>query len=287
VTAKQAGGEESEKDHRAKGTRRFRPARVESEERMRRSCRRLGGSEAHGPRILSLLTLLVALAFLEAGASEPLLVGGQAEPRPSPADSLASRLAIPPTLAGARPLPLAPSKGYERHRFQPSVNFGLGLRTFDPDLSGFAGLLGATPSIDLSPVTCVFIEFNLSDLISIQADAGTLPGSAGTDGHQGLLGLVAYPRLFPHSRLRPCIGAGVSFCQFDTQYSGFRIHAGTEGWYATAGLEYRVQGPVVQLYACYSSMERISTIVESDTVEERVRVSMDLSSVMFGIRLKI
>jgi len=268
---------------------------------MRRNRRQLGCSRAHGFRIMPLLTISIALAFMEAGAAEPFIVRGQAEQGPppadslasradspaSPADSLASRLAIPTQWVRKGRLPLAPSKGYERPRFHPSVNFGLGMRTFHPDLSGFAELLGRTPSIDLSPVTSVFVEFNFSDLVSLQVDGGTIRGSTATNGHHGLLGLVAYPRVFPDPRLRPSIGAGLSFCHFHTHHSGFLVYAGAQGWYATVGLEYRAHGPAVQIYAGYSSVGPISTTVQGESIEEPARVSMNLSSVMLGIRLKV
>jgi len=162
-----------------------------------------------------------------------------------------------------------------------AIELGIGLRTFNPDLSGLASAFEHTPSSVLTVVVSALIEADISKVGGIQLDAGPLLSTAGLSGCQGLLGVILYPPLLIRPAHRVFLNGGMSAASFSYEKSDLIAKAGHSGWYAGAGWERRLgRDREVQFYGAYSSAPRVSKNSSGGSAW------VDVSSVMVGARIK-
>jgi hypothetical protein len=193
----------------------------------------------------------------------------------------------PDSLPGVGAIPLAPAQGYHFPRAYPCLDVGFGLRTFSPDLSGLSQVYGATPSFGLSPVLCGVVEIGCSGTLGIQVNAGRSLGGGSNEGYQGLAGPLLYLHPFSNPGLRPCLSAGVAICSFrgSTTEQSIVTVAGATGFYASAGLEYRLaRGRAIAIYAGYCSYPRVSSSYTGGG--QAIDAAVDFSSAIIGIQLE-
>lgn len=186
-------------------------------------------------------------------------------------------------------LPLAPAEGYPYPRYFPAVDFGFGLRTYSPDVSGLAGVFGRDPDLGLSPLLSGIFEIGFAEAFAIQLEGGSSVG--GEKAFQGSLGGVYYIPLSSSKKVRAFVGAAMIFCSLDSRYSGIVVNGGGSGFSGTAGLQLLL-GTVAaaEVYAGYSSLPEVTTLYTdwSPSGAERVSVpaSVKLSSPVLGLRVK-
>ena len=187
-------------------------------------------------------------------------------------------------------IPLAPSKGYACPRHYPSLDVGLGLRTFAPDMSGLSGVYGGTPRFGFSTLLSGVVEIGVSDLFSFQADAGTTLTSE-NQGYQGLAGIAFSLRSFSNPNLRTRFGAGVAICSFKAEVFHIITEAGATGLYACGGLEYLpLPHTAFEIYGGYTLYPRVSTLTDlrigPGPYDQVFHASVDFSRVIIGLRFK-
>lgn len=232
------------------------------------------------------VSILISGLVVSAGAQTPEPPDSSRTAAALPAPSIRPT-SIPSLNVGE--IPLAPAAGYRLPRKYPRLDLGAGVRTFNPDLSGLSNAYDGTPSFGLSPMFCWMIELACADVVGLQADAGVIPSNDTREAFQGTAGLVAYLHPFANPALRPCLGAGVAVCSFRAEADDIITVAGETGFYVTAGLEYLL-GPdaALNFYSGYCSYPRVSTTYVDYSVSggQEIDVSLDLSNVTFGLRLK-
>lgn len=182
----------------------------------------------------------------------------------------------------ARPtgaIPLASPAGFRYPEHYPDLLLGLGVRTFGPDFAGLTRVYDRTPSFGLSPILCGLCELALAEFISLQADAGLSIAPGGASGYHALAGLAGRWPL--SSALRPCLGAGVTFCAMRAEASDIITLAGSTGAYVTAGFDWLTGTDlVIDLFGGYCFFP------EESTEFEGIAASIDFSGPIFGARLK-
>jgi hypothetical protein len=183
------------------------------------------------------------------------------------------------------PLPLSPSHLLYRERAYPFLlDFGVGIRTFSPDLDGLSQVFQGTPSFSYSPLVTAHVELAVVEMFSVQAEAGT---STSSDGFTASVGFVFYVPIPTLRSLRPFIGAALEWCTVSGSYSGFDMAAGARGYSVTAGLEFLTKGVVgMDLLCGYAFFSPVSTTISDYTLAHPATATIDFSGPTFGLRLK-
>jgi len=213
--------------------------------------------------------------------------------RPPPLLSASGEMAVPrteakPVFSATRGnIPFAPPESLRYPRYYPALDFGLGLRTYSPDLSGTAKLFGKTPSFGISPLASGFVEVRIADAFAIQAEGAVSLG--GTACNQFTAGGSYFVPLVPTGSVQLFVNASVLLCSFRAESSGLVVEAGGSGFAGTAGVEFTLgQSGAVDVYGTWCSLPTIGTTFVrriSSTEQERIPASINLSSLIFGLRL--
>jgi hypothetical protein len=208
------------------------------------------------------------------------------ESRPQGAGGSRSSRFVLPSPYGAEPLPLARVSGLHMPRYYPSFAIAFGMRTIAPDLSGLAPATGVAPRMDISPVFDIVPEFLITEEIGLQADAGISPGDK---CHTASLAIVLYAHPFGDPGLRPFLEGGYLWTSMGGSASGLDFSAGGGGFRLGGGIEFQLGSVVgIALDVCYVWIGRKPTVFTDwvDGAEVGTPVSVDLSTLQFGIRIK-
>lgn len=223
--------------------------------------------------------------------------GSRRESRPQGAGGSLSSRAVLPSPYAAEPLPLARVSGLHMPRYYPCLAFAFGMRSFAPDLSGLAPATGKAPRMDISPVIDIVPEFLITEEIGIQADAGISPGDK---CYTASLSLVLYAHPFEDPGWRPFLEGGYFQSSIGGSVSGHDVSVGGSasgvdfsmgggGLRLGAGIEFHLGSTVgIVLDVCYENTGRISAVFTDwqEGQQVNVPVSVDLSSLQFGVRIK-
>jgi len=208
------------------------------------------------------------------------------EARPQPAGGTRSSRFVLPSPYGAEPLPLARISGLHMPRYYPCVAFAFGIRSYAPDFSGLASATGSVPRMDISPIIQVLPEVLLTEEIGIQADAGISPGDK---CYFSAISLVLYAHPFGDPGWRPFIEGGYVWTSMGGDLGGIDFTAGGGGLRLGAGIEFLLGSTAgIVLDVCYDHLAKKSSFFSDwmNQGEPAAPVSLDLSSIQFGIRLK-
>ncbi len=185
-------------------------------------------------------------------------------------------------------LPLAPAEGYPYPRYFPSLDLGIGLHTYAPDLSGLSKVFGKTPSLGISPLVFGIAELALAEAFAIQIEGGLSIG--GQNSYQGSLGGAYYIPLGSSREVHAFLGAAILICSLSAEQSGIRVEGGGAGFSGTAGVEIKLgTTAATDFYAGFCSLPEIATSFDdwvSPTQRTSVPASIKLSSLLFGLRIK-
>ncbi len=183
-------------------------------------------------------------------------------------------------------LPLAPAERYPYPRYFPALDFGIGLRTYDPDLSGLTGVFGKVPSLGLSPFVSAITEIALTEAFALQLEGGMSVG--GEEAFQGSIGGIYYVPLTSSKKVRAFLEAAILLCSFNARQSGIIVEGGGAGASVTAGLQLLLgTSMAVDIYAGYSALPEVNTqFTDYSSTSTGIPASVDMSSAMFGLRIK-
>ncbi len=196
-------------------------------------------------------------------------------------------------LADRMKLPLAQAEGYPYPRYFPALDFGIGLRTYGPDLSGLSGVFGKTPSLGISPMVSGVAEIALSEMFAMQCEAALSIG--GESAAQANLGGVYFISLVPSRTVKAFLGAAIVFFSMDSKASGLIVEAGGTGFSGTIGVQLQLgQSGAMDVYGGYCSLPDVATEFSeyksptqgTPPQEVKTPVSVKLSSPIFGLRFK-
>jgi len=181
-------------------------------------------------------------------------------------------------------IPLAADPGYPRMRRYPTFDLGIGIRSFGPDLSGMSGVFLSLPSVT-NPLLTFSFEVAISEVFALLAD-GAHTASEPEVG-EGLIGAIYYVQPFEDHDVRPYISAGIAICSIEIR-SGPYADAGATGFFGNVGLEFRAFPVALDVYAGYHGFPTVSTTwIDPYAAGTPVGASLNLSSFVFGLRLKI
>ncbi len=201
------------------------------------------------------------------------------------ASAAGSESATPAPQAREGTIPFAPARGQPFPRRYPALDLGFGLRTFSPRLSDLSEVYGHTPSFRLNPMLSASVEVAFSRTFGVLGDAGVSVMSTESSAAQGMVGLVAYFPASSSRQLRPYLGAGLALCSMSGKDSGTITDAGATGWFGRAGVEYPLgPGAALDLFGGYCAYPRVFT--DTYLAGQPTRISLDLSSVVVGLRYK-
>jgi hypothetical protein len=213
------------------------------------------------------------------------------------ADSLRFQWGARITHQAADPLPLAWAPGLKMPRRYPHIAVAVGLRTISPDLSGLRGGAIGSNKVFISPLFNIVTELVVTEEIGIQVDWGHSSFEYNTAGAT----LVFYTHPFDDPEVRPFLEAGGVWTSVHTGLSGagdpvIYMQAASGGVRAGIGVEYIPDNSVVVvLDVSYEYVAKKSDAFvdysfysggQYSTIPIVTPVSVDLSSVRFGIRIK-
>jgi hypothetical protein len=222
---------------------------------------------------------------LLSSTGEPVMV----KARSVPLDSKASRA---DSRAPMR-LPLASTEGYVYPRYFPALNFGIGFRTYDPDLSGLSRVFGTTPSFGLSPLITGFAEIAIAEAFAIQIEGALSAG--GEKANQGAVGGTYYVPLVSSRTVHAFASAAILWCSITAEKSGIVVQGGGVGFSGTTGVQLQLgKKAAVEVCGGLCSLPDVATTFtelkpstqNSPAQTVTVPASIKLSSLTFGLRLK-
>jgi hypothetical protein len=185
-------------------------------------------------------------------------------------------------------LPLAPAEGYSYPRYFPSLDLGIGLHTYAPDLSGLSKVFGKTPSLGISPLVTGIAELAIAEAFAIQIEGGLSMRKG--KAYQGALGGAYYIPLGSSGEVHAFLGAAILICSLGAEQSGIRVEGGGAGFSGTAGVEIMLgTTAATDIYAGFCSLPEVATSFNdwvSPTQRTSVPASIKLSSLVFGLRIK-
>jgi hypothetical protein len=217
------------------------------------------------------------------------------EQLPSPLFSATGDLILPRgsgkslTQRGYGKLPLASAEGYVYPRWFTAVHLGIGLRTYSPDLSGLSEALGRNPSLRISPLLSALTEVALAEEFSLRIEGAISIG--GSKCYHFVIEPVYYIKQIASKSVRPFVSAGVLICSLDGEVSGIIVKAGGTGFSGTVGMEMLAgSAAALELYGSYCALPKVTTTFAdwtSPSQRREVPASLNLSSLIFGLRIKI
>ena len=188
-------------------------------------------------------------------------------------------------------LPLARAPGIELPPRYPALALGIGFRTISPNLSGLKNGPIGPPTVSVSPLLNFAPELLVSRDIGIQLDVAYTTGECLTAG----AAVVFYTLPFDASAPRPYLELGGAWTYIHTGLPAtgdpaayFKAVSG--GLRGGVGLEIGAgPGAAFDLDVSYELMTRKAATFQDywwGGSQQSIPVSIDLSSIRFGIRMK-